>query len=470
LEFSVTHRIRCISPVDGRVYVDRPTASEGEIERTLARARVAQKAWRHVPLDERASLVVGVVDALKMMGDEIADELAWQMGRPIRYGQGELRGVEERARYMAAVAPTALAPVLPIDSRPGFERYVVREPVGLVFTIAPWNYPYLTTVNSLVPALIAGNAVLLKQAAQTLLVGDRFQKALDSVGLPEGLFTHIVLEHSQTEAIISGGHVDHVAFTGSVEAGRAMERAAAGTFTTLGLELGGKDPAYVAPDANLKFAIENLVDGAFFNSGQCCCGIERIYVHESRYDAFVRGFVDLTSQYVLGDPRDQATTLGPMARVNLAEIVREQTRQAIAKGAKAQIDPKGFAHDQPGSAYLAPQVLTEVDHTMTVMSEESFGPIIGIAKVRDDEEAIALMNDSRYGLTASVWTEDVNTAKRIGEAVETGTVYMNRCDYLDPGLAWTGVKDTGYGASLSSLGYGPLTRPKSYHLRLSTAG
>jgi acyl-CoA reductase-like NAD-dependent aldehyde dehydrogenase len=371
---------------------------------------------------------------------------------------------------MAELAPTALAPVVPIDSPPGFERYVARDPVGIVFTIAPWNYPYLTAVNSIVPALIAGNAVLLKQAAQTLLVGDRFQKAFDSIGLPEGLFTHIVLEHGQTEAIISGGNVDHVAFTGSVEAGRAMERAAAGTFTTLGLELGGKDPAYVAPDANLKFAIENLVDGAFFNSGQCCCGIERVYVHESRYDAFVKNFVELTAQYVLGDPLDQETTLGPMARANLAEIVRRQTEEAIAKGAKAHLDPRSFIHDRPGSPYLAPQVLTNVDHTMAVMREESFGPVIGIAKVRDEEEAIALMNDSPYGLTASIWTEDVNVAKRIGEAIETGTVYMNRCDYLDPGLAWTGVKDTGYGASLSSLGYGPLTRPKSYHLRLTTSG
>ena len=465
----MTRQIQCISPVDGKVYVERPTAAAAEIAATLERARRAQKAWRHVPVGERAALVVRVVDALKAMGAEIAQELAWQMGRPIRYGQGELRGVEERARYMADVAPTALAPVVPIDSPPGFERYVVREPVGIVFAIAPWNYPYLTTVNSVVPALIAGNAVILKQAAQTLLAGERFQKAFDAVGLPAGLFTHLVLEHGQTEAVISGGCVDHVAFTGSVEAGRAMERAAAGTFTTLGLELGGKDPAYVAPDANLKFAIENLVDGAFFNSGQCCCGIERIYVHESRYDAFVKGFVEVTGQYVLGDPLDRATTLGPMARANLAEVVRAQTREAIDKGAKALIDPRSFAWDRPGSPYLAPQVLTEVDHTMTVMREESFGPIIGIAKVRDEDEAIGLMNDSRYGLTASIWTEDVRAAKRIGEAIETGTIYMNRCDYLDPGLAWTGVKETGYGASLSSLGYGALTRPKSYHLRLSTA-
>ena len=466
----MTKHIRCISPVDGRVYVDRPPASQKEIDATLSSARAAQKAWRKVPVKERAALVVGVVDALKAMGPEIAEELAWQMGRPIRYGQGELRGVEERARYMASIAEETLAPIVPKDVRPGFERYIAREPAGIVFTIAPWNYPFLTTVNSVVPALIAGNAVLLKQAAQTLLVGDRFQKAFDQIGLPKGLLTHIVLEHNQTEAIIAGGHVNHVAFTGSVEGGRIMERAAAGTFTTLGLELGGKDPAYVTPEANLKFAVENLVDGAFFNSGQCCCGIERIYVHESRYDAFLQAYVELTSQYVLDDPLKESTTLGPMARVNLAEVVREQTREALAKGAKAHIDPAAFAMDKPGSPYLAPQVLTSVDHAMSVMRDESFGPVIGIMKVKDEAEAIALMNDSPYGLTASIWTENVDEAKRVGAEIETGTVYMNRCDYLDPGLAWTGVKDTGYGASLSTLGYGALTRPKSYHLRLSTAG
>ena len=466
----MTSLIRCISPVDGRVYVERATASADELDDVFITARAAQKAWREVPLAERAALVVKLVDALKSMGEDIARELAWMMGRPIRYGQGELRGVEERARYMAEVAPTALAPLRPLDERPGFERWVAREPVGVVFTIAPWNYPYLTTVNSLVPALIAGNAVLLKQAAQTLLVGDRFAQAFDAIGLPKGLLTHLVLDHAQTEAIIAGGHVNHVAFTGSVEAGRAMERAAAGTFTTLGLELGGKDPAYVAPDADLPFAVENLVDGAFFNSGQCCCGIERIYVHEARYDAFVKAYVELTAQYVLGDPLDPATTLGPMARTGLADLVREQTRDALAKGAKAHLDPAAFPQDKAGGPYLAPQVLTGVDHTMSVMRDESFGPVIGIVKVRDEAEAIWLMNDSPYGLTASIWTQDAALARRMGGALETGTVFMNRCDYLDPGLAWTGVKQTGYGASLSALGYGALTRPKSYHLRLSTAG
>jgi acyl-CoA reductase-like NAD-dependent aldehyde dehydrogenase len=253
-----------------------------------------------------------------------------------------------------------------------------------------------------------------------------------------------------------------------VAGGRAIERAAAGTFTTLGLELGGKDPAYVRADADMAHAVENLVDGAFFNSGQCCCGIERIYVHESRYDAFVKGAVDLVGRYVLGNPLEEATTLGPMAHKRFADLVRRQIQEAVAKGAKAHVDPSDFSADTGGTAYLAPQVLTNVDHSMSVMREESFGPVVGIVKVRDDEEAIRLMNDSPYGLTAAIWTSDADAAERIGARLETGTVFMNRCDYLDPGLVWTGVKDTGRGASLSSLGYDALTRPKSYHLRVAT--
>jgi acyl-CoA reductase-like NAD-dependent aldehyde dehydrogenase len=461
--------VKCISPVDGSVYVDRPVASDTEIALALERARVAQKAWRQVPVGERAKLVVGLIDAMKAMGNRIGEELAWQMGRPIRYGQGELRGLEERTRYMADIAEESLAPVIPKDVRPGFERYVKREPLGIVFTVAPWNYPYLTTVNSVVPALMAGNAVILKHAAQTLLVGDRFQEAFDRIGLPAGLFQHLVLSHEQTLGIISKGQVNHVAFTGSVAAGRAIERACAGTFTTAGLELGGKDPAYVMADANLPFAVENLVDGAFFNSGQCCCGIERIYVHESHYDRFVTDFVDLTSKYVLDSPLSGDTTLGPMARTGLADTVRRQTAEALQKGATPHLDAARFPRAAEGTPYLAPQVLTEVDHTMTVMTEESFGPVVGIMKVTDDAEAVRLMNDSPYGLTASVWTEDAAAAKRIGDQVETGTVFMNRCDYLDPGLVWTGVKDTGRGAALSSIGFEGLTRPKSYHLRLTTA-
>jgi len=455
--------IICISPIDGKELVRRQTASASEIDAALARARKAQAEWAQVPVAERVAIVMKGIVALGAMNEEIVGEIARQMGRPVRYG-GEFRGVEERASHMAAIAETALAPILP-QAKPGFRRAIKREPLGLVLVIAPWNYPYLTAVNSIVPALIAGNAVILKHAAQTILVGDRFQQAFDQAGLPQGLFTHLVLSHEDTARMLGAGAVDHVNFTGSVAGGKAIEKAAAGSFTSLGLELGGKDPAYVRPDADFTSTVENLVDGAFFNSGQCCCGIERIYVHEALYDRFVEAYAELTRRYVLGNPLEQETTLGPMAHLRFAELVRRQTAEALAKGARAHVDAKAFAADAAGTAYLAPQVLTDVDHQMSVMVEESFGPVVGIMKVRSDDEAIALMNDSPYGLTASIWSGDVDAAEAIGDRVETGTVFLNRCDYLDPALAWTGVKDTGRGASLSEIGYAMLTRPKSFHLR-----
>jgi len=456
--------IVCISPVDGREVVRRATASAAEIEGAVTAARNAQAEWRHVSVAERGKILSKAVDAMLAMRSEIAPELAWQMGRPIRYGGNELNGFEERARHMIAIAADALAPVVP-EPKAGFRRYVAREPVGIVLTVAPWNYPYLTAVNSVVPALMAGNAVILKAAAQTLLVGDRFQAAMDKAGLPAGLFRTLTLSHDDTTKLISSGAVDQICFTGSVAAGKQIEQAAAGTFAGVGLELGGKDPAYVRPDADLNHAIENIVDGVYFNSGQCCCGIERVYVHADVYGKFVDGFVGLTKQYVLDDPVDQKTTLGPMAQPHLAKTVRDHIGEALHKGAKALIDTKAFARDQDGSTYVAPQALVNVDHSMKVMMEETFGPVAGIMKVKDDAEAIRLMNDSPYGLTASIWTRDMDAAESIGRNVETGTVYMNRCDYLDPGLAWTGVKDTGRGATLSRVGYESLTRPKSYHLR-----
>src|SRR3954469_5142651 len=456
--------IVCISPVDGREVVRRPASSAAEIEAAVAAARKAQAAWKRLAVAERGKILSKAVDAMLGMREEVGPELAWQMGRPVRYGGGELGGFEERARAMIALAGGGLSSVLP-EPRPGFKRYIAREPVGIVLTVAPWNYPYLTAVNSVVPALMAGNAVLLKHAAQTLLVGDRFQAAMDQAGLPKGLFRTLTLSHDDTSKLIASGAVDQVCFTGSVAAGRAIERAAAGTFAGIGLELGGKDPAYVRPDADLKHAVENIVDGAYFNSGQCCCGIERVYVHADIYDKFVDGFAELTRQYVLGDPLDPNTTLGPMAQPRLAATVRDHVAEALHKGARALIDTKAFAKDKDGSTYVAPQVLVNVDHAMKVMMDETFGPVVGIMKVRDDDEAIRLMNDSPYGLTASIWTRDMEAAERIGGEIETGTVYMNRADYLDPGLAWTGVKDTGRGATLSRVGYESLTRPKSYHLR-----
>lgn len=456
--------IVCISPIDGREVARRPVASDAQIDAALKAARAAQREWAKVSIKDRCAFALKFMDAMLAMNQEIVPELAEQMGRPVRFG-GEFRGFEERVRYMTMIAEDSLKPVLPADPKPGFKRMIKRMPAGIVFVVAPWNYPYLTAVNTIVPALIAGNAVILKHASQTILVGERFDQAMKKAGAPKGLFTNIVLSHDQTTRLLSSGSVDHVNFTGSVEGGKAIERAAAGTFTTMGLELGGKDPAYVRADVKLDHAVENLVDGAFYNSGQCCCGIERIYVHEAVYDKFLDGFVNLTRQYVLGDPMDEKTTLGPMAHTRFAQTVRKQTAEALAKGAKPHIDFKSFSANKDGSPYLAPQVLTNVDHSMSVMMEESFGPVVGIMKVKSDEEAIRLMNDSPYGLTAGIWTSDLEAAERIGDQVATGTVFMNRCDYLDPALAWTGVNDTGRGASLSAIGYEMLTRPKSYHLR-----
>jgi acyl-CoA reductase-like NAD-dependent aldehyde dehydrogenase len=459
--------ISSISPVDGSVVAKRTVASKKHVAATFAAARAAQKDWAALSLKERAAYCSKAVDAMLAMKDEIVPELAWSMGRPVRYGAGELRGFEERARHMIAIAPAALANLTP-TAKDGFERWMTREPVGVVFTIAPWNYPYLTTVNSVIPALMAGNSVVLKHASHTLLVAERFQKAFDKAGLPKGVFQHLVLNHEQTGQIISSGLVNMVCFTGSVEGGRVIERAAAGRFLNVGLELGGKDPAYVRADANLAHAVENLVDGSFFNSGQSCCGIERIYVHKDLWKPFIDGFIDLTKTYVLGSPLEEATTLGPMIKADAAAFVRKQVASAVRAGAKAHIDPKLFPKDKKGTPYMAPQVLTGVNHQMNVMRDESFGPVVGIMKVSGDEEAITLMNDSPYGLTAALWTEDVKAAKAIGAQIETGTVFMNRCDYLDPALSWTGVKDTGRGATLSTVGYEMLTRPKSYHLRTNT--
>ena len=462
----MTETIRIISPIDGSVYAERPVATDAEVDAAVSAARAAQRAWRSVSIAERGRLVLAALEALLAMNDEIVTELAWQMGRPVRYG-GEKGGVEERTRAMAALAEEALAPYYPPE-KAGFRRYISREPLGLVMVIAPWNYPYLTAVNTIVPALLAGNAVLLKHASQTLLVGERFAAAFRKAGLPAALFQNLVLSHAATERLIGSGKVDHINFTGSVEGGRQIERAAAGTFASLGLELGGKDPAYVMADAKLDHAIENLVDGAFFNSGQCCCGIERIYVDAKVYDDFVAGAAALTKKYVVGNPLDPATTLGPMARGKFADLVREQVAEARRKGATPLVNMK-VEGDRPGSPYLAPEVLVDVNHQMAVMREESFGPVVGIMKVRDAEEAVTLMNDSPYGLTASIWTSDIDRAAEIGSRIETGTVFMNRCDYLDPGLAWTGVKDTGRGVSLSKFGFEALTQPKSFHLR-SIAG
>ena len=454
------------SPIDNSIYVERPYATQADIQQTLVKAQKVASQWRSTTLEEREHFCSLAVNALVANKEKIAEEICWQMGRPIRYAAGEIAGLEERARYMIANAKAALAPIQ-LPEKSGFTRYIKREPLGIVFVIAPWNYPYLTAVNTIIPALMAGNVVILKHSAQTPLVAESFAEAFNSAHLPEGVFQYLHLTHSDTEKFIQEAPIQHIAFTGSVAGGEMVERAAAGRFLSIGLELGGKDPAYVRADADLDHAVATSIDGAFFNSGQSCCGIERIYVHQAVFDQFVSKAADLVNQYRLGPTDDPETTSGPLVRASAADLAREQINEAIEQGAMAHINPRHFALDKPGSAYMAPQILTNVNHQMRIMTEETFGPVVGIMCVKDDDEAISLMNDSEYGLTAAIFTKDMQAGARIAEQLNTGTCFINRCDYLDPALAWTGVKNSGRGCTLSTLGYESLTRPKSFHIKLS---
>ena len=459
--------LQCISPVDGSVFAERPLADETEIIAAVARAQDAAANWRSLTILDRQAILSSAADFLASERDEIALELTWQMGRPTHQARGELVGFEERARHMTYISDSALADI-EADYKPGFTRFIRREPVGLVFVVAPWNYPYLTAVNAVWPALLAGNTVILKHSHQTPLCAERFATAMARAGVPDGVFQPLHLSHEGAASLMRHEAVGFVAFTGSVAGGQAVQRALADRFVGAGLELGGKDPAYVRHDADIADAVQNLASGAFFNAGQSCCGIERIYVHEAVYQDFAAGLVLAARNLQLGDPRRDSTTLGPMVRPSAADFVRGQIAEAIRAGAVPMVDSKMFRNDREGSAYKAPQVLVNVNHEMRVMTEESFGPVVGVMKVRSDEEAISLMNDSDYGLTAAIWTGDEEAAIDIGERVETGTWFMNRCDYLDPELAWTGVKNSGRGCSLSSVGYEQLTRPKSFHLKTTT--
>ncbi|BCP54701.1 aldehyde dehydrogenase [Kaistia sp. 32K] len=465
----MTANLQIITPVDGSVYAERPLASEAEVLAVLRRARAAQREWREVAVEDRLPIAAAFVDAMVAEKDKVAELLAWQMGRPIRYGHGEMRGFEERARYMIAIAEKSLAD---IDAGPkeGFRRFIRREPLGVALNLPAWNFPYMTALNAVLPAILAGNAVVMKHSSQTALVAEHFASAFAKAALPKDVFQYVNMSHETTDRVIRSGLVDQVGFTGSTSGGRKIMASVAGApnFPATTLELGGKDPAYVRPDVNLAFAVENIVDGGFFNSGQSCCAMERVYVHEAVYDRFVEGVVATVNAYKLGSPTDPATTLGPVVRTAAADFIRDQVDEAVRAGARPLIDASRFPEAKAGTPYLAPQVLVDVDHSMRFMKEETFGPAFGIMKVKSDDEAIRLINDSEFGLTAAIWTEDLEAAEAIGDRIDTGTVFMNRCDYVDPALAWTGVKATGRGASLSVVGYEQLTRPKSFHLRTKT--
>ncbi|KAJ3819989.1 succinate semialdehyde dehydrogenase [Lentinula raphanica] len=490
MEYSTTTQTT-ITPHSQQPYITRTYPSLSQVEATIIQASEAQKSWAKVGLDERIKIGWKFIDEFQALSEttELGLELTLQIGRPISQVKSEFAGFLDRGRYMLSIASQSLADV-PIEENPGFKRLIKRVPLGVIFIIAPWNYPYLTSINSILPALIAGNAVILKPSPQSPLTAERIKEAMDKAGFPKGLFNVLHLTPELTRKAVQNPLVGFVSFTGSVVGGRNVEEAVVNSskegkaetgFKGVALELGGKDPAYVRKDVDLDYAVGELVDGAMYNSGQSCCAVERIYVHESVYDTFVEKYVEKVKQsYVLADPTLPNTNLGPVVSLASAARIRKQVEDAVKAGAKKLIPEELFPEAKVGTTYVAPQVLVDVDHSMDVMMEETFGPIIGIQKVSSDSEAIKLMNDSPYGLTASVWSscsapfddgeegDGEDAFMKIADGIETGTVYLNRCDYLDPALPWTGVKNSGRGVSLSRFGYDQLTRAKSVHMKFST--
>ena len=453
---------KTITPIDNTVYVEREYHSN-KIEQTIDNSMKAQKDWANLPVSERVKLLKNFVDDFLSRGDVIGEELSRQIGRPISQAAGELNGFKERADYMLSIAEKKLAHI-DVTKDNNFKSYIKRRALGIVFVIAPWNYPYLVAVNSIIPAMAAGNSVILKHSAQTPLCAEQlFQSAKKT--LPKDVFNFLHLNHEDGLKVVSDKRINFVSFTGSVKAGYDVQRATHTKFIDMALELGGKDPAYARHDCDLEKTVENLVDGSFFNSGQSCCGIERIYVDEKIYNNFIELFASKAYNYKLGNPLEKETNLGPVVKLSAANFIHKQIDDAVNKGAKKIIDENKFNFPKEHKNYMVPQVLTNVNHNMGFMTEETFGPCVGIMKVKDENEAIKLMNDSPYGLTASVWTKDIEIAEKIGSQVQTGTFFMNRCDYLDPALSWTGVKETGKGCSLSEIAYEKLTAPKSFHLR-----
>lgn len=457
-------RLDVDDPFRGDLACSVTLADDAAIDTVLDRARAQADAWRRTNLDDRIALCERAVVAMETDTDAIAVSISRMMGKPLAQARGEVKGMAGRARHMMAIAETSLAD-LPLPPLAGFERRIVREPLGVVLDLPAWNYPLLTAVNCVIPAVLAGNAVVVKHSPRSPLCGDHFAKAFADAGAPPHLVQALSCSHARSEKMVGDPRVDHVVFTGSIFGGHRMVEAASKRFMHPCLELGGNDPAYVAPDCNLDKTAENVVDGAMYNAGQSCCAVERVYVHEAVYRAFLERVVPIARAYVLGDPMADATTMGPIAQPgHVAEL---EAFVADAKGQGARVLTGGKRTDVGGRGrFFEPTVLADCKQGMRLFREESFGPLLPVMPVASDEEALARMNDSSLGLTASVWTKDAERAARLARSLEAGTVFMNRCDYLDPALPWSGWKDSGRGVSLSALGFEGLTKPKAMHFRL----
>ncbi|MGQ0504760.1 MAG: aldehyde dehydrogenase family protein [Myxococcaceae bacterium] len=452
------------NPYHGDVAASVEPTSAGELDKKLALARSASKALKGMAVKDRVALVLKACDAMEKRVDEIARDITRQMGKPLSQAKGELGGMAGRLRHMASVAEASLAEVV-LPPKDKFERRISKEPLGVVLDLPAWNYPLLTAVNAIAPAVLAGNAVIVKHSPRTPLCADHFAKAFTEAGAPEGTVQAIFLDYANTEKLVGDPRIDHVIFTGSVMGGHKIQAAAKDRFMHVGLELGGNDPAYVAADADLDKAVENLVDGAIYNAGQSCCAVERVYVHASLYGRFIDAAALLVKAYVMGDPEGEKTTLGPIAQPWHPKELQALVDDATSKGAKVVHGGQALQVNGKGR-FFEPTLLRDVSPDAKLMNAESFGPLLPVAKVATDEEALQRMNTSTLGLTSSVWTQDRDRADRLARQLEFGTVYMNRCDALDPALPWSGWKDSGRGVTLSSLGFDALTKPKALHYRL----
>lgn len=453
--------LEVVNPYNQEIVCELPYDEGARIDGKIDAARHAYEQWRHLSIEERSRQVARGLERFRSNADAIARDITRQMGKPLRQSRREVETFFGRAEYMRSIAEESLAPDI-LPGKEGFHRRIEHVPLGLVLCIAAWNYPLLIPVNVVVPALLAGNTVLLKHSAKTPLCGQHFEDAFGNLE-PAGLVTNLVLTHEQTAALIADRRVDHVNFTGSVSGGHQVYRVAAQRLLDVGLELGGKDPAYVAEDADLDFSAEHLIDGACYNAGQSCCAVERVYVHRTLYPDFLARAKALMERYRLGDPLDEETTLGPLANRSALDLLERRVEEAVRRGARLLLG--GRRLEGTNGNFFPPTLLADVPNDAALMQEETFGPVVPALAVADDDEALARMGDTRYGLTASVWTRSRERAERFATALEAGTIYQNRCDYLDPALPWTGTRDSGKGTTLSRYGFYHLTRRKSIHFR-----
>jgi acyl-CoA reductase-like NAD-dependent aldehyde dehydrogenase len=453
--------LKVINPYDQSLVCELAQDDRAALERKLAEAARAYEVWHKLPLDRRIKEVKKGLAKFRRASEEIAHDITLQMGKPIVQARREVETFFERAEYMVSIAKRTLSPEA-LPAKKGFIRRIEHESLGIVLNIAAWNYPLLIPANVVIPALLAGNVVLLKHSALTPLSGQAFEKAFGELD-PSHLVTNLILTHSDTERLILDQRIKQVAFTGSVDGGHKIYRLAANRFVEVGLELGGKDPAYIASDADLDFAVSNVVDGACYNAGQCCCAVERVYVHRKLYGPFLEKAAYLLADYKLGNPMNEKITMGPLANRSALDELEEKIAEAQSLGARLIMG--GERLQRSSGNFFPPTLLANVVNHARVMQEESFAPILPVHPVDDDAEALVRMNDTAFGLTASVWTKSRKRAEFFAKELDAGTVYQNRCDYLDPALPWTGARDSGKGSTLSKYGFYQLTRRKSIHFR-----